>query len=386
MIGTKPIVPTAAAPVAPVSPAFASPAAAARLGYRPSLDGLRGVAILCVLAVNSLLPFFPGGFLGVDIFFVLSGFLITTLLMEEWDRSGAINLKYFYARRALRLLPALFLLLTAACLYGLLFQSREMAAVTWRESLWVLFYFANWMLTIEHEVGSLDHAWSLSVEEQFYVLWPIALLMLLRLGVSRDRILMLLGLLIVAAAIWRAFLWHNGAHYLRLYYGSDTRADALLIGCFTGLLFSWNRLPRSEIGLAISRALAAVGVLFLLYIGVLVPHDAGFLYAGGFTLIAFAAAVLLVQALGPQPNAASQFLANPMLVWIGCISYSLYLWHYPIFHALRLERFESLGWNPFLVHTIRFAAVFAAAGASYYFIERPFLRLKPRLHTAAIRT
>jgi peptidoglycan/LPS O-acetylase OafA/YrhL len=345
------------------------------LGYQPVLDGLRGVAILLVLGVNSLMGFLPGGFVGVDIFFVLSGFLITTLLVEEWTRSGTISLKRFYARRALRLLPALFLLLVASCAYAALFQSHETAAVTCREAIWVLFYFANWMLTIEHAVGSLDHAWSLSVEEQFYFVWPVVLLSLLRLGVRRERVLLLLALLIIGSAAWRAALWHSGAHYLRLYYGSDARADALLIGCVLGLLFSWNLLPTVAGARVARRASALVAIVFLAIIALWVPHDSAFLYAGGFTLIALSAAAVLAGALGSRSEG---ILGSPVLVWIGRISYSLYLWHYPVFHVLRVERFDSFGWSPMLVQALRFTAAFVAACASFYLVERPFLRLKRR--------
>ena len=347
-----------------------------RLGYRPALDGVRGIAILAVLAVNSLLPFFPGGFIGVDIFFVLSGFLITSLLMDEWSSSGGISLKRFYARRALRLLPALFVMLIGSCLYGLLFQSREMATVTWREAFWVVFYFANWMLTTRHEVGSLDHCWSLSVEEQFYLIWPILLSGLLRLRVKRERILLVLLIGIVISFAWRAFLWFHGAHYLRLYYGSDTRADALLIGCLVGTLFSMGHLHSSGTAL---RVTALLGVAFLLGIGMFMTHDNAFLYQGGFTLVALAAAALIAETMQTRNNLAARILSVAPLVWIGRISYSLYLWHYPVFHALRVERFHSLGWSPLLVHAIRFAAVFAVACSSFYLVERPFLRLKSRL-------
>ena len=350
-----------------------------RLGYRPALDGVRGIAILAVLAVNSLLAFFPGGFIGVDIFFVLSGFLITSLLMDEWSSSGEISLKRFYARRALRLLPALFVMLIGSCLYGLLFQSREMATVTWREAFWVFFYFANWMLTTRHQVGSLDHCWSLSVEEQFYLIWPILLSGLLRLGVKRERILLVLLLGIVISFAWRAFLWHHGAHYLRLYYGSDTRADALLIGCLVGTLYSMGHLRSSSATSRVSATLALLGVAFLLGVGMFLTHDNAFLYQGGFTLVALAAAALIAETVQSRDNLASRILSTAPLVWMGRISYSLYLWHYPVFHALRVERFQALGWSPMLVHAIRFSAVFTVACGSFYLVERPFLRLKSRL-------
>jgi peptidoglycan/LPS O-acetylase OafA/YrhL len=377
MIAVKPIASVSGAP----NTTPPAPFAVVRLGYRPALDGVRGLAILAVLAVNSLLPFFQGGFIGVDVFFVLSGFLITSLLMEEWSSTGTISLKRFYARRALRLLPALFVLLIACCLYGFFFQSREMATATWREALWVLFYFANWMLTFEHEVGSLDHAWSLSVEEQFYLLWPVLLLGLLRLRVKRDRILILLLLAIASSFAWRAFLWSRGAHYLRLYYGTDTRADAVLIGCVIGMLFSTGGLRSSAASQRVSALLALLGVAFLLGVGMFVTHDSPFLYRSGFTLVALAAAGVIIETVGSRTSLATRILSASPLAWVGRISYSLYLWHYPVFHALRTERFHGFGWSPMLVQVIRFGAVFVAACASFYFVEKRFLQLKDKWTT-----
>lgn len=355
------------------------------LGYRPALDGLRGVAILCVLLINSGLTVFRGGFIGVDLFFVLSGFLITSLLTEEWARHGRISLKQFYARRALRLLPALILLLAASCLYAAVFQSRAMATVTYREAGWVLFYYANWMLTVEHAVGSLDHAWSLSVEEQFYFLWPLLLCGLLRQGVRRERVLFLLGAFIVASAAWRALLWHEGEHYLRLYYGSDTRSDALLSGCLLALLWGWKCRPKAGVAHTLRRPTVLLATLFLLWVAVSSAYDAPLLYQGGFTLVALAAGAVLAEAVAFPQDSTGRVLSFGPLVWMGRISYSLYLWHYPVFQVLRAERFAALDWNPILLHGFRFAAVFAAACLSYYLVEQPCLRLKKRFATGAFK-
>ncbi|MBI4658323.1 MAG: acyltransferase [Verrucomicrobia bacterium] len=343
------------------------------------MDGLRGIAILCVLAVNCGLPFFRGGFIGVDLFFVLSGFLITALLTEEWENSGTISLRRFYRRRALRLLPALVVLLLACCLYAACVQSPEKARTTYRETIWVLFYFANWMLAAEQAVGSLDHAWSLSVEEQFYLVWPAVLCGLLVRGIRRPWIILLVVSLAAAAAVWRAFLWSHGTHYLRLYYGSDTRADALSAGCLLGLLFCWKLIPTTRTWRETLRVAAWIAILFLAAIGFLVPHDSPLLYRGGFTLIALGAAALILQSVAVPESAIPRGLSWPLLVWIGRISYSLYIWHWPVFQILRAERLAALGWSPALALVLRLAAVFGAACLSYYLVERPFLRLKRRL-------
>ena len=171
------------------SPAGAS-VAGFRLGYRPSLDGLRGVAVLVVMAHHAYVPFFRGGGVGVDIFFVLSGFLITSLLLEEWRRTQDISLRGFYIRRGLRLLPALFMLLLVLQAYALL-RMRGDAFWEMEKAIGaVLGYFGNWVAALGlYDMRVLSHTWSLSIEEQFYFLWPIILLLMLRSRWKRTRIL-----------------------------------------------------------------------------------------------------------------------------------------------------------------------------------------------------
>src|SRR5262249_10444122 len=222
------------------------------LGYRPWLDGLRGLAILMVLAFHCRL--LPGGSLGVDIFFVLSGFLITSLLVEEWERRGTISFKHFYLRRALRLLPAFLLTLLACAVAIWIWGSREELATLGRESLVAICYISNWPAL--HQVGMphLGHTWSLSLEEQFYFLWPLLLWLMLWLRLPRRRLIAVLVAGIVACAVLRFTLYRlncvpgpeKAANVLRLYMGLDTRADALLVGCVTGLLACWNWLPTSS--------------------------------------------------------------------------------------------------------------------------------------------
>jgi peptidoglycan/LPS O-acetylase OafA/YrhL len=360
----------------------AGSAAVQPLRHEPALDGVRAIAVLLVLGINSLIPFVKGGYIGVDIFFVLSGFLITALLTSEWAASGAISLPRFYARRALRLLPALAFLLLVMCGYAVLRQSATEAHITYRESVWVLFYYANWMLTRLHEVGSLDHAWSLSVEEQFYIAWPLLLLLMLRSSLSRRQMLGILATAAAAAALWRGWLWHEGTNYLRLYYGTDTRADALLVGCIAGLIFSWDLLPHTPAAAVSLRRLALVALGGLSIVSVSTPVDSSLVYRGGFTLIALAAGTLLLAITAGRNSLGGWLQARP-LTWIGRISYSLYLWHYPVFHVLRIARLSPLHLPIGLIHLVRFAAVFALACISYYGVERPFLRLKHRFAAPA---
>ena len=351
-----------------------------RFGYWPSLDGLRGIAILAVMAYNGHLSFAKGGFIGVDIFFVLSGFLITSLLIQEWERTGSISLKRFYIRRALRLLPALFLVILFCCVYAVLYQPGDKAETTLKGAVYTLFYMANWAQALNppHGIGALSHAWSLSVEEQFYGLWPLLLIGLLWLNLRRSRMLLILTFFISASVMWRAVLWHSGAHYMRLYAGSDTRADALLIGCIAGLLLSWNMMPTTRTVSVLIKTVAFAAIPFLICLGIYGSIQGGYMYYGVFTLVAIGAVAILVEALGSSSKFIVGVLEFPALVWIGRISYSLYLWHFPVFGALPVEKLNRLHLHPLLFQPLRFGVTFAVACASFYLVEQSFLRLKKR--------
>ncbi len=347
------------------------------LGYRPWLDGLRGLAILAVLAFH--LGLLPGGFLGVDLFFVLSGFLITSLLVEEWERRGSISLKRFYLRRALRLLPALFAVLLA-CFVGIaIFQPSQLRAYC-REMLVTVCYVANWPTLHQVPQPRLGHTWSLSLEEQFYLVWPLLLYGLLRLGWRRSRIIGLVCAGIVAAAAFRAgwFGWHRASPdraslVARLYMGLDSRADALLTGCLVALLAAWNLLPRRN------RVLAATGWAAALVLGHMAWKsglDHVQFYYGYFLLVAFMAALILVCLLqGPVPLVTRVLEFGP-LVAVGRISYGVYLVHIPIIAWLFGD---EVGRGYWLRTVLAVLLIFVAALLSYYGVERPFLRLKDRL-------
>jgi peptidoglycan/LPS O-acetylase OafA/YrhL len=356
--------------------------AAFHLGYRPWLDGLRGVAILAVLAYH--LQFLPGGFLGVDVFFVLSGFLITTLLIEEWQRHGSISLKCFYFRRILRLWPALFTLLLACGLGALLFQSADAARALGKEILVTACYVANWPSLHGVRMSMLGHTWSLSVEEQFYLIWPLLLYGMLRSGLGRRGIIFWVCVGIVGSASLRAVLYrqHPGsdpawvANVYRLYMGLDTRADSLLVGCLAGLLVAWRLLPRSRsflfgISVAALGSAAALGYMCLHTI-----HAHHQLYCGLFTGVALMVAFILIRQVSAPSRLASLLLESRPLVGVGRISYALYLFHIPIIFWLQPV---GLGWR-FPAETFLVVGLtFTAAVCSWYCIEQPCLRLKERL-------
>jgi len=362
-------------------PGMANPDAPSHfhLGYRPWLDGLRGLAILAVLAFH--LGLLPGGFLGVDLFFVLSGFLITSLLVEEWERHGSIRLGRFYLRRALRLLPALFTLVLCCYLYAVLFRPAEVAAYR-KEMLVALCYVSNWP-TLHHVAQPwLGHTWSLSLEEQFYLIWPLLLYGMLRLGLSRSWIVPLVCAGIVASAAFRAgwFAWHHhdsdrGALVARLYFGLDSRADALLSGCLVALLAAWNLLPRSRRALFVIGAGSLTSALVLSLMFLRSGFDHSQFYYVYFALVALMMALILVRLLLGQPRIVAAVLGARPLVAIGRLSYGLYLVHIPIIAWLFGH---ELGWDHPVRTVLAVVLIFLAALLSYYVVERPFLRLKDR--------
>lgn len=348
-----------------------------RLGYRPALDGVRGLSVLAVMGYHAELSWLHGGFLGVDAFFVLSGFLITTLLVEEWQAYARISLRNFYARRLLRLVPALVLVLAAVAVYAALFAKRDAAEAIWPEAVSTILYTANWFSAYIRAPFPfhLSHTWSLSIEEQFYLVWPLVLLGLLSL---RLRVRALLWVTVVgaaASAAWMLVMTGFGDHHLgRAYYGTDTRAQALLVGCVIGLAAMHGSLPRTATAARAARTLAWVGASFVVGLWVVLTGRASpFLYRGGFTLEALAVGGVVVHVLLSPASSMARALALGPLRWVGRISYGLYLWHLPIFLVVQ-------GWDldfwPGLV--VKVGLTFAFAAASFYAFERPLLRLKGR--------
>jgi peptidoglycan/LPS O-acetylase OafA/YrhL len=348
------------------------------LGYRPELDGIRAIAILLVYAHHLKQPLLPGGFLGVDIFFVLSGFLITHLLLGEWQRKSSISIKYFFARRALRLLPALFFYLTTFALVSL--GTTDVISGHLRRGIWLsLSYISNWLFAFRFYYPSLlGVTWSLAIEEQFYLLWPPALLALLLLRVRGRVMASLVASGILLVMLHRALLTYGGAPLPRLYYATDTRCDALLAGCLLGILMmSFNSVQRGA-GLGVwMRGLALVATLFSVWQILTATAGDRLLLYGGFTLFALGIAANLAVLLLWPPKFALRVLRFPPLVWIGKISYGLYLWHYPLIVLTRLTLRDS----PFPVKLLTMVLLpFVFASISYYLVERPFLQIKKRFH------
>ena len=342
------------------------------LGYRPALDGVRGIAILAVLAVHTNHLFgwsvLKGGSIGVDIFFVLSGFLITSILLEEWSTTANINLKHFYARRFLRLVPALVLLSAVLLAFsGLLFSAAE-AAQTRRTIPIALLYLTDFFASLAPQtaLGALRHTWSLAIEEHFYLLWPPVLLFLLKSGLSRRGLLLLTTSVAVALCLHRALLFDAGVSPARTYYAFDTRADSLLVGCAAGIAVSWGFVKNFN---RLNVLAVALIVVCLIATDFATPK----MHKGGFTILAATTALLLINLVSGQVTSLRRMMETRPLVWIGKISYGLYLWHYPMFKWIK---YAGAPWPVKLA--LALVGTFAVASVSYYLLESPLLRLKRR--------
>jgi len=353
-----------------------------KLNYRPELDGLRGISILLVFVHHLYHPLLPGGFLGVDIFFVLSGFLITSLLVQEWNREGSISLKDFYIRRVLRLMPALFFLILITGGFALIFLDKRRIAETYQGIWLTLSYASNWLYAFSYFSANnpLGITWSLAIEEQFYLTWPLLLSLAFRYKLERRRILYILALIIAMIPLYRKILIENSASIMRLYYASDTRADGLLIGCFVGLLSSWNLLPHHKGFKIYMKSLAAIAVIFLGYmVGTSSWGDLILYQYGGYTLVALSIGLILIVLIVWPPKTALSVLRFAPLVWIGRISYGLYLWHWPVLTFIYQKKNVPASVAQ-LVMVVVLSLLLPAV--SYYFVENPFLRLKKRFSSA----
>lgn len=341
-----------------------------RLGYRPSLDGLRAFAVLVVMAHHAYVPFFAGGAVGVDVFFVLSGFLITSLLLQEWRKTSDIKFGKFYLRRILRLVPALVLFLAFIQLYTLAFLRGPRLWEMEKSIAAVIFYVANWARAFGWvDMGVLAHTWSLSIEEQFYLIWPLVLWLLLRSRISERWILRLLGFVILLIALRRAWMWTGLASAERIYNGSDTRSDELLAGCALAVLLDVEGLSQRWVRPVVRYMLPPS---LLLIVGVIVrPLTERGMYIFGWPAIELAVGVVILGLLSGTAGPLQKLLELRPVVWIGRVSYGLYLWHVPIIG--RVGGWHALG--PFRV-LVGFALTFGVVAISYYVVEIRFLKRK----------
>ncbi len=349
-----------------------------------ALDGMRAFAVMAVMLFHFGVSWVGGGLLGVDVFFVLSGFLITTLLCRELSRTTTIALGRFWAQRARRLLPALFVLIVGVAAYAFAFSNTIDVSGVRSDAIATLAYVANWHFIISGQgyfaqaaaPSPLLHTWSLAVEEQYYLIWPlIALFVVRRWGMAKLAVTAGVGAL--ASAALMGSLFAAGFSVDRIYYGTDTRAQALLVGSFLGAVGShagehftivparWTRIRHSGLVWALP---GVAGALFLVWAWHALNGQDPFLYHGGFLLVAVAAGAVIVTCVTVPASAVPRFFSLGVLVFIGRISYGLYLYHWPLFLIINHAHTGLLG---FPLLAARLAATFAVAIASWYLIEEP---------------
>jgi len=353
--------------------------APARLGYIPALDGLRALAVVAVLLYHADQKWIPGGFLGVDVFFVISGYLITCLLLSDFQQTHGIGLKRFWYRRARRLLPALFAMLFVVSLYAIFFLPDVLDQLR-GEVIAALTYVENWFLIFRNlsyfqSAGRpplLQHVWSLAVEEQFYLFWPLILMLVLTVW-GKSRKALLIGVLcgVAISTLEMAILYHPYTDPSRVYYGTDTRVAALLLGAALAFVWApWRLIGRTGRNAGIVLDIVAVLSAFLLFYFFLNfgEYDPS-LYRGGFLLVAAVSALLIAATVHPATKFVPKVLAVNVFLWIGVRSYGIYLWHWPIYMVTRPHSDIPLTGIPLLV--LRLTLTFVVAALSYKYIEEP---------------
>jgi peptidoglycan/LPS O-acetylase OafA/YrhL/lysophospholipase L1-like esterase len=345
----------------------------------PGIDALRAIAVLAVFLYHAGVGWMPGGFLGVDVFFVISGYLITSLLLSEYRRGGHIRLGRFWARRARRLLPAVGVLIAVTMVVAAIVEPDRVNELR-GDAIASLAYVANWHFIFAHQSyfdqfqrpSLFRHLWSLSVEEQFYLFWPLIFAAGMTLLGRRRLILgVLAGALGSVALAWALFDPHDAS---RAYYGTDTHAVGLLIGVALALAWSPGDLRRDRPSPWFGPLLDLLGAVGLGYIvlSFVQVHDYDLaLFHGGYLWLALFTA-LLIAALAHPAARLGRLLAQPPVVWLGLRSYSFYLWHWPVLALTRPGIDVSMP-RGFLI-PLQLVAVLALAELSYRFVEVPFRR------------
>ena len=355
--------------------------------YLPSIDSLRALAVLAVIIYHVDVNYLPGGFLGVDLFFVLSGYLISSLIIKEFRKTGTVNLYNFYIRRARRLLPAVYFMITVGLVVMVLFN-EVLLRKSHLDAIFGYIYSSNWWY-IFHKLDYFDsfgaqspfkHLWSLAIEEQFYMIFPLLFLLVNRKKKSKDGtyklnknfLYVVLGLILVS--LIAHILLFDINNISRIYFGTDTRAFSLLVGVVGAILYPMERLhakvtPQQNM---IYSVVSLVSIATLITVMIYTSEYNTLLYRGGFLLVAILGLIVIISS-GKQHTLMSRLLSFKPIVFIGKISYSLYLWHFPI--LVLTTPVSEIG-NPNIIFVIlRVILTFVLATASYVFVETPIRKL-----------
>ena len=355
--------------------------------YLPSIDSLRALAVLAVIIYHIDVNYLPGGFLGVDLFFVLSGYLISSLIIKEYKKTGTLNLYNFYMRRARRLLPAVYFMITVCLVFMVLFNG-VLLRKSHLDAVFGYIYSSNWWY-IFHKLDYFDsfgaqspfkHLWSLAIEEQFYMFFPLIFLIFNRRkkeegqssSLNKNFLYIVLGLILISLVTHILLFDINNIN--RIYFGTDTRAFSLLVGVVGALVYPMDKLssPTNVKESVLYSVVSLTSISTLIAIMFYTSEYNTWLYRGGFLLVAVLGLIIIISS-GKQHTFISKALSFRPIVFIGKISYSLYLWHFPI--IVLTTPVSEIG-NPNLFYvTLRILLTFMAATLSYLFVETPIRKL-----------
>ncbi|MHC9532794.1 acyltransferase family protein [Dellaglioa sp. L3N] len=361
--------------------------------YITGFDGVRTLAVIGVILYHLVPSSLQGGYLGVPIFFVVSGYLITDLLNQEWQQNHKIDILGFYIRRIRRLYPALLTMLVTTITYITLFQRdllknvREIFASN-------LLYVYNWFQVIHKESyfdhfgtpSPFTHLWSLSIEGQYYFFWPIIVVLLIIFLKRKERIFNLIFILAFISALLMAFLYKTGSDPSRVYYGTDTRMFSILLG--SSLSFIW---PSSSLKKEISNkgrlfldVVGSVSLLTIILLFFTMSDQSSLVYRGG--MFFFSVLVVIFVATVAHPgNDMNRVMTNPLFTWIGKRSYGIYLYQFPIM-VFYESKIQSIGAHPWLNALVEIAMILVVSDLSYRFLERPLQRFDYKQTFTIIKT
>lgn len=360
--------------------------------YFPGLDGMRAIAVIAIIIFHLNPKWLPGGFLGVDTFFIISGYLITTLLIKEYEQKQSINLVHFWYKRIKRLLPPVLFMMLMVIQY-IIFFDRELLFQVKKDMYAALFYVSNWWYIYDGldyfqslEPRPLKHLWSLAIEEQFYLLFPFLLLMLFKLLKKKANIFIVFFVvsLISMAIMWALF--NPGESISRIYFGTDTRLHTLLLGAMLALVWPAYKLkdhpPKYMVWFI--DIIGLIGGIFLIRSFFVFTEHSAVVFQGGLYILGLFTLLFIMASVHPSTLIA-KVLSLPLLTWIGRYSYSLYLWHYPVIVLIQSHFIK--GQIPWYVHFISLVITLIMAVISYQFIEQPFRKrgLKALIDMKSVR-
>ena len=350
-----------------------------KMRYMPGLDGLRAIAVLGIIIYHLNRKWLTGGFIGVDTFFVISGYLITSLLLKEYEERGIISLKQFWIRRVKRLLPAVVALLIVVGIATLIFEPQQIVRVK-HDIIAALFYVSNWWY-IAKDVNyfeqfsfmPLKHLWSLAIEEQFYLFFPFVLVILLLTIKKYRNVTLILWIISLVSLLAMVIISQPNVGYSRVYFGTDTRLQTLLLGVI--LAFVWPPFKlKANPPKVLQRSIDGIGILgliILIFLFFTVKDTSAWIYNGGFYLISGMTLFIIASVVHPS-SILAKVLGHRIFVYIGKRSYSLYLWHFPVISFIHIHFVD--GQLPIYVYFVDIILTVLFAELSYRYIETPFRR------------